>query len=138
MFADKSPVWARRLVDRISSDYTVHSPFIVWTHRKGKESTGYCTIGGQSIGIRTGSDKADARYTILHEMAHLILILTSDYDGIHDDTFYNFLWPLLRRYRSPIKKALEYESEHHRRTVERTYRLGGGRIKIQKKGEIVW
>ena len=125
------PEWAYRLISRITADYEVVYPYVQWTNRKRKASTGWCALEGTSIGIRAGSDKADTRYTILHELAHYILIHRhKTYTGQHDDIYYNFLWPFLRRYRSPMKVAVSYEAGHHRRSVTRTYRLAGGRLKF--------
>ena len=132
MLIDKIPPnWAQNLVRRITGDYEVVYPYIQWTKRKSKISTGWCALEGNAIGIRTGSDKADARYTILHELAHYILLhLHKTYTGQHDKIYYEFLWPFLRRYRSPMKAAVRFEEGHHRKTVTRTYLLGGGRLDV--------
>ena len=125
------PAWVQHLVHRITKDYDVVYPYVQWTKRKGKVSTGWCALEGTSIGIRTGSSKADARYTILHELAHYILIHRhKTYTGQHNDIYYDFLWPFLRQYRSPMKPAVRFEAGHHRKTVTRTYLLGGGRLGI--------
>ncbi len=124
------PYWAANLSQRIANDYKAVAPFIVWSTRRSKGSTGYCQLDGQAIGVRAGSDQKDARYTILHEMAHLILIQRgNEYTGQHNDVYYDFLWPMLRRYHAPMRRALRCESVHHPRAVERTYRRGGGRLK---------
>ena len=125
------PNWARRLVSRMSGDYQVSLPTLNWKTRRVVSSSGYCNLNGRVIGVGAGSDKQDARLAVLHEMSHLILILTVDeYQGQHDDCFYDFLWPIIRRYRFPMKEALEREAGHHRRVVARTYRRGGGRMKF--------
>ena len=125
------PCWATTLVGRMSLDYSVEEPTLNWRTRRQVSSSGYCNLNGRVIGIGAGSDVQDSRLAVLHEMAHLILIQTVDaYQGEHDDCFYDFFWPVIRKYRFPVGVARDYEAEHHRRVVTRTYRRGGGRLRF--------
>ncbi len=126
------PRWATRLMLRMARDYRVAPPSLMWRTRRSVLSSGFCHINARAIGVSEGSDSQDARLAVLHEMGHLILLKTvPEYRGEHDDRFYDFFWPLIRRYRFPMKVALEYESSHHKHTVERTYRRGGGSLKVE-------
>ncbi len=124
------PRWAQRLMARMAHDYKVVAPYLHWKTRRSPSSSGYCTLHGGVIGVGAGSDKQDARLALLHEMCHNILLkLVPEYRGEHDARFYDFLWPIIRRYRFPMKVALVFEGSHHRRTVALTYRRGGGNLK---------
>lgn len=132
------PKWALKFVIRVSGDYDVEPPRLHWNKRKKKTSSGYCMLERIDIGVGAGSDKLDVRLALIHEMAHHILLekYQPPYNGEHNDRFYDFLWPLIRRYHFPMKVALEYEKQGnsgartHRQTVTRTYRRAGGRLSI--------
>lgn len=126
------PSWAKRLILRVSQDFSIAPPVISWRTRKRTYSLGYCTVDSSEIGVSQGSELQDARMTVLHEMCHLVLLRGDvEYQGEHNEIFYDFLWPFLRHYRFPMKVALAFEASHHKRVVLKTYRRGGGRLKLE-------
>ncbi len=132
------PKWASNLIARMSEDYQVPPPRLHWTKRRKKTSSGSISLLKLEIDIGEGSDKQDARLAVLHEMVHHILLERHQpqYNGEHNDQFYDFFWPIIRRYRFPMKVAIAYEkvgnsgAKRHRQTVTRTYRRAGGRLPL--------
>jgi hypothetical protein len=128
-----APRWARNLLKRIAADYAVHEPALHWRNRRRPDwsSAGSCALDCTTVTVTAGTDKMDSRITLVHEMAHQILLCTKSwYRGEHSAPFYAFLWTLFRRYRVSMRAALESEAEHHRKTVLSTYRNAGGRLKV--------
>jgi hypothetical protein len=128
-----TPRWAQNLMEKMAGDYDVLPPVLHWRNcrRPRPSSGGTCTLDGNDVSVTAGTDKMDSRITLVHEMAHQILLRTKSwYRGEHSAPFYAFLWPLFRRYRVPMWAALESEAEHHRKTVLATYRNAGGRLKV--------
>ena len=124
------PRWATRLLHKMARDYKIAPPTLRWKTRHVRLSSGFCTLRGDAVGVGEGSDRQDARLALLHEMCHNILLKqVPEYRGEHDARFYDFLWPIIRRYRFPMKVALAFEGRHHKHTVALTYRRGGGNLK---------
>ncbi len=129
MYCDKMPPsWVTKLVQRIADDHECVPPYVVWAlGKKKKYSTGWAAVDGRSIGVTAGSDKVDQRYTIIHEMTHLVLMQHGG-TTTHIDEFYHALWPMVRKYRGVMQHALNYECEHHPKSVLHTYKASGGRL----------
>jgi hypothetical protein len=116
----------------VVEDYHIRPPAFHWRRRKERFSAGSCTLDGKVVTVTAGTDRTDSRITILHELAHLILLRkVRSYRGEHSEQFYGFLWPLFRRYHIPVRAALASEGNCHRKTVLATYKRSGGRLRVE-------
>lgn len=66
-----APAWAAELVTRVCGAAGVSLPSrLRWTRRDRERSSGVTRHATRFVGVSAGSDLADARQTLLHELAH--------------------------------------------------------------------
>lgn len=136
-----APEWATALVKRVADDYGVEAPTLVWRRSRGHYySSGYHTISrivkrpgavytvtgrdgrerrfegwesqGETIVVTAGTEVADRRETVLHEMAHAIEHSRAGAATGHGPTFYALLGELVLRYGGTLKHLRDRESRN--------------------------
>lgn len=109
-----TPKWAQDLIIDACLYLGLEAiPVVNWRHRKAKSSSGRAWYPrpprneGRII-INAGTDRIDARLTILHELAHIAV------PGHHTDAFWDTCWDLIRWNRLPIRYCLKRETEYRK------------------------
>jgi hypothetical protein len=71
MRSGSAPGWARELALLVCDEAAIVPPDVLRWRRAAREfSTGLTNVDRRSIAVTAGRDAADARHTLLHELAH--------------------------------------------------------------------
>lgn len=98
-----TPAWASRLVEAVADRAGREPPQVVWRRRDGYSSSGHHCAG--RIVVTAGTDRHDARESLLHELAHWL----NPRDN-HGHDMYQTLFALVRWDGGvPMRYALERE-----------------------------
>ncbi len=115
MRSGSAPAWARELALAVCAELGVAPPSVLrWRRSARAASTGLASLSRGSIAVTAGIDLADARHTLLHELAHW---LTPEGHrrrrrgaGIHHGAaFYATALPLFARHEDDPVAALRRE-----------------------------
>ena len=108
------PPWAENLLRRVWRDEGRSGddlPELTWRYMNRRGSSGRSSHWANRIVVNGGTDRTDAKLVLLHECGHLLAR-----QG-HTDPFWDTVWRLYRRYRVPIRYALEREGGYRKKAV---------------------
>lgn len=126
------PLWAARLARRVISDAGQRKPFTLeWRATPRRFSSGQAWPRARRIRIEAGTERADARMVLLHELAHLLC----PEDAAHGPIFWKTAWRLYRRHRVPIRHALWSEGSYRAGAV-RAAKKAGVRVSSELEAEL--
>jgi hypothetical protein len=102
-----APAWATSLVARICEDRGVTPPPLTWRRSRVHTGTSGRWFATGRITIDAGTDRADQRIVLIHEVAHHLAP-----NHHHDGTFWGVAWELFRAYRGNVtmKRVLAREA----------------------------
>lgn len=130
MRSGSAPAWARSLVLAVCADAGVATPAVLrWRRAARAASSGLASPTRGSIAVTAGSDLADARHTLLHELAHW---LSADAArprrgaraSHHGAAFYAVAIPLFTTHGEPMADALRREAGRYPSVLRHARRLG--------------
>ncbi len=118
MRSGSAPAWARGLVLAVCSEAGAPPPTVLrWRRAVREASSGLANLRAGSIAVTAGTDPADARHTLLHELAHWLTPEAPTRRGgrrsrtVHHGTaFYATALALFARYGDGIEPALRREA----------------------------
>jgi hypothetical protein len=121
MKSGSAPDWARSLVLAVCSAAGVAPPNVLRWRRAAREaSSGLASRRGGSIAVTAGTDPADARHTLLHELAHWLTPEASSRRAgrrsrivHHGAAFYATALPLFARHADGIEATLRREASRY-------------------------
>lgn len=94
---EAAPSWAHELIDVVVQEYGIKKPELVWTWDKKNRLQSGGNANGFRININAGTDVQDQHGTLLHELAHVIVIQRDKNRG-HNQGMYEVAWDLWERY----------------------------------------
>ncbi len=120
------PNWAQALVADVCTSAGVAEPSVTWRRRSGEHSTGVTRHHLGAIAVRAGSDPADQRLTLLHELAHWLTPIRRRRGRTphHDRAFYRTAFVLYRRHGLADDEALRLESARYPSSIRHAVALG--------------
>jgi hypothetical protein len=128
-----APAWARELAEAICAEAGVPPPGVLRWRRVGRTAaTGLTNRHTGSIAVSQGTDLADARHTLLHELAHWIAPADHGVRGRgrrraaihHGSAFYRVAFALYAGHEAPIEEALAREAARYPSCLRHAIRLG--------------
>lgn len=113
----EAPAWAVDLVERVCADAGVERPLLRWRRRARETSSGVTRRASGTVAVVAGSDEADQRLTLLHELAHWLVPVRARRRRAgathHDARFYARAFELYRRHAIPADVALRGEGARY-------------------------
>jgi hypothetical protein len=133
-----APAWARTLVLAVCAAAGIAPPGVLrWRRAARAASSGLASRRAGSIAVTAGTDPADARHTLLHELAHW---LTPDSAPRrsgrrsrivhHGAAFYAIALPLLARHADGIEAALRREASRYPSVLRHAAAAGIGEATV--------
>ncbi|MGI8999074.1 MAG: hypothetical protein ACR2GO_05140 [Candidatus Limnocylindria bacterium] len=121
-----TPPWAKELVAIVCADAGISEPRLSWRRRAGDHSTGVTRRHDRMIAVRAGSDAADQRLTLLHELAHWLSPAPRRARRAvhHGREFYEIAFKLYRHHGLTDAEALRLESARYRSALRHGVGLG--------------
>ena len=116
MSSGSTPAWARELALRVCAEAGVTPPDALRWRRAARDfATGLTNLDRRSIAVTAGWDQADARHTLLHELAHWTaprpVRRRRRGEAIHHGSgFYAVAIPLYQRHEPDLTQALRREA----------------------------
>ena len=126
----EAPAWARALVLQVCAEADAPIPRLTWLQRSRPTSSGVTRWSSGAVSGAAGRDPMDARFTLLHELAHWLAPAPPAAKrrrrrvAHHDRTFYERAFELYRRYGVPDEVALAAESGRYPSSLGHARRLG--------------
>jgi hypothetical protein len=110
-----APLWAVELVHAVCAEAGVEPPArLSWRRRASPNSTGVARREAGVIAVRAGTDEADQRLTLLHELAHWITPWPRRRRSTHHGrAFYRTAFALYARHGLTDAEALRLESARY-------------------------
>ena len=110
------PKWAADLMGeaiayRVTQGRTVQVPKVVWRRARRKSSSGAAYPTKGVVHISVGSDRLDAKVTLLHELAH---IWAPPPGWTHSPAFWDLAWELYRWAKLPIQYVKQREGSYRK------------------------
>src|SRR5262249_49061522 len=68
----QQPPWATEIIKEVCFDHNRKIPSIVWRQRKGARTSGSTYLQRDRIVITLGTESADHKRVLLHELAHYL------------------------------------------------------------------
>jgi hypothetical protein len=135
MRSGAAPSWARALVLAVCTEADVAPPDVLrWRRLERQRSSGVANRHARSIAVTAGTDAADARHTLIHELAHWLAPEErrtarrgrSRRRTVvhHGRTFYRIAIDLFARYEPPLGEALEREALRYPTCLRHAVALG--------------
>lgn len=123
-----APPWAPALVVDVCAAAGIDSPArLRWTRRQRERSSGVTRHASGFIGVVAGSDEADARQTLLHELAHWLTPpprRARRGTRHHDRRFYAVAFELYARHADGGGDALAREASRYPSAIAHARALG--------------
>lgn len=123
-----APAWAVEMVAAVCAEAGVALPArLRWTRRDRERSSGVTRHATGFIGVSAGSDEADARQTLLHELAHWLTPPPARrHRGLrhHDRRFYAAAFALYDRFAESGAPALAREASRYPSAIAHARALG--------------
>jgi hypothetical protein len=118
MRTGSAPVWAVELTKLVCAEAQAGLPRVLrWRRASRDASTGLTNRRLGSIAVTAGHDAADARHTLLHELAHWLTPEIRRRGGgepvHHGAAYYGIAIPLYRRHQPDLLDALRREAAHY-------------------------
>lgn len=118
-----TPKWAEKIIGEVCDRHGIPQPVVIWRRRQANYSTGRawhsyglgCWNG--RIVITAGKERADAKMTLLHELAHII----APKGEHHSKEFYTIAFRLYRMYKLPMNKCKRREYAYKPRGAKQGY-----------------
>ncbi len=117
MKSGSAPAWARSLVLAVCAEARVPPPAVLrWRRGSRTASSGVANRRAGSIAVTAGTDLADARHTLLHELAHWLTPASPRGGGRvrrsvhHGATFYATAFALYARHADGLDASLRREA----------------------------
>lgn len=126
-FSRATPAWARSLVDQVCLEADVHAPGrLRWTSRARESSSGVTRRHDGMISVVAGTDPADQRLTLLHELAHWLTPMKRQRGRHvhHDRRFYEIAFELYARHGLPADDAVRREAGRYPSSLRHAVALG--------------
>jgi len=133
MRTGSAPAWARDLVLAVCSEAGVVPPSVLrWRRLSRSLASGVTNRRRGSIAVSAGTDDADVRHTLLHELAHWLAPdefaprRRSRRRAVvhHGDAFYRVALDLYARYEPPLAGALRREAWRYPSSLRHAAALG--------------
>ncbi len=136
MRSGSAPAWARDLALAVCAEAGVAPPDVLrWRRAPRVSSSGVASPTRRSIAVTAGSDQADARHTLLHELAHwLTQDMPSPVRGArrgrrsrtvhHGAAFYGLALPLFARHGDGMAGGLRREANRYPSVLRHAAALG--------------
>lgn len=129
-----TPLWATDLLAEVGAGegFSPESITLVWRRRRGDSySSGRAWTETRRIVVTAGSDRVEARLTLLHEIAHII----SPAAEHHGREFYRTAWRLFLTYgRTSNKRVIAFEGWYRAASLDVAIELGIRGAKAAKAG----
>ena len=123
-----APGWVAGLATRVCDEAGVAAPArIRWAHRDRERSSGVTRHATGYLGVVAGSDEADARQTLLHELAHWLTPPPARRrrgTRHHDRRFYAVAFALYERHAEGGRPALTREASRYPSAIGHARALG--------------
>ena len=122
-----TPPWARELVERICREAGLAQPTrLRWTRRDRDRSSGVTRHTSGFVGVSAGRDEADARQTLLHELAHWLTPPPRRRGSVrhHDRRFYAVAFDLYLRHSEGGSASLALEAARYPSAIGHARALG--------------
>ena len=126
-FSRATPIWARVLVDQVCREADVHAPGrLRWTSRAREASSGVTRRHDGMISVVAGTDPADQRLTLLHELAHWLTPMKRQRGRHvhHDRRFYAIAFELYARHGLPADEGVRREAGRYPSSLRHAMALG--------------
>lgn len=128
-YTNSTPSWAVELVLQVCKDYRRRAPSELRWYQSNKEhSNGHWNWFNSKIFIRAGTDKAEQRVVLIHELAHCIIGKSrkTRYKRFsHTIKFWRLFWELSARYG-------DVEESYQRDVIQFQKWYPGSRVKAQQ------
>jgi len=129
MRSGSAPAWARNLAVQVCTEAGVTPPEVLRWRRAAREgATGLTNPQLRSIAVTAGRDEADARHTLLHELAHWItpeVRRRRHGEALHHGAaFYRTAIPLYQRHEPDLTAALRREAGHYPSVLRHAAAMG--------------
>ncbi len=133
MKSGSAPAWARRLALAVCAEAGVGAPEVLrWRRARREASSGLSSRARGSIAVTAGWDEADARHTLLHELAHWLVPGPAaprrrgrrGRAVHHGRDFYATLLPLLAAHADGIGAGLRREAGRYPAALRHAAALG--------------
>lgn len=123
-----APGWALALVETVCAEAGVPPPTrLRWARRDRERSSGVTRHAAGVVGVVAGTDEADARQTLLHELAHWLAPPPARRRRgarHHDRRFYATAFALYARHAEGGRSALEREASRYPSALGHARALG--------------
>jgi len=130
MKTGSAPAWAQALALRVCEEAAVAPPDVLrWRRIARDAATGLTNLHRRSIAVTAGRDEADARHTLLHELAHWIVPHPHRRrrrgEPIHHGAaFYDVAIRLYQRHEPDLVAALRREASHYPSVLRHAAAMG--------------
>jgi hypothetical protein len=104
------PAWASALIGRVCSQHRRRVPHVRWRRRTAPWTSGAVYYDSTGISIVAGTDVAQLRLVLLHELAHYIVGPAHQ----HDERFWRLCWELYRRHSVELGYAWAAETAYRK------------------------
>ncbi len=115
-----APAWAVAMIEEVCKDYNRALPKqFSWYNTKSKDSSGRTYMSGKRLHVSAGTDVADQKLMLIHELAHHILAKTrTGRKAHHSLKYWRLHFELADKYGDGAEK--HYEREYVAFNVWRT------------------
>lgn len=130
MRTGSAPAWAVELALRVCEEAGVPPPEVLRWRRLARDAgTGLTNLQRRSIAVTAGRDEADARHTVLHELAHWIAPhpprrRRRGEPVHHGATFHDVAIRLYQRHEPDLLAALRREASHYPSVLRHAAAMG--------------
>jgi hypothetical protein len=130
MRSGSAPAWAYELTLQVCAEEGAVPPDVLrWRRAKRDFATGLTNLDVRSIAVTAGRDEADARHTLLHELAHWIAPRPPrrrrrGEPVHHGASFYEVAIRLYRRHQQELLDALRREAVRYPSVLRHAATMG--------------
>ncbi len=126
-FSRATPAWARSFVGQVCAEADTAAPArLRWSSRPRDSSSGVTRRHDGSISVVAGTDLADQRLTLLHELAHWLTPVKRQRGRHvhHDRRFYAIAFELYAHHGLPADDAVRREAGRYPSSLRHAVALG--------------